>query len=394
MTTGEEASTTTGRTTCRVRYYNPLVALVMRGRAPSARTRTAVLAYIEAGDTVLDVGCGTGYLARIAASLVGPGGRVCAIDAAPQLIAVARRKAARQGAAVDFRVAAVEALPFADATFDVVLSSRLLHHLPDDVKRRSLAEILRVLRPGGRVLIVDILRPTSHFSRAVLTLLGHGGLQIGGQALPSFLVQVGFVAIAERSVDHMLLGFVHAVAPATGATARAGEAIPGPTAAPGAQPHGHTLLNRAIPRILCSPFHRPLSGTLLLITFAGRKSGKRYTIPVTYLEYADRLLVFSNQRWWRNLGAAAPVTLRLRGREVHAIARPVADPVAVAREVAVFLSRKGQRAAPMINVRLDPRERSLTQAIVAATREHVVIYITIAGPDNDRVRGSGGDAAW
>lgn len=140
-------------------------------------------------------------------------------------------------------------------------------------------------------------------------------------------------------------------------------------------PHSHVLLNRVIPLVLRSPLHGLLSKNLMLLTYTGRKSGTRYTIPVTYLEGEDGTIrVFSNQRWWRNLRPAAPVTLRLRGHEVEAAATVVEDRGTVAREVAAFLARKGAKAAPMINVPI-PASRPSTEADIArASREHVVVY--------------------
>lgn len=78
-------------------------------------------------------------------------------------------------------------------------------------------------------------------------------------------------------------------------------------------PHSHILLNHIIPLVLRSPLHGLLSKNLLLLTYTGRKSGTQYMIPVTYFEDGGTILVFSNQRWWRNLRGGVPVTLRLRG---------------------------------------------------------------------------------
>jgi demethylmenaquinone methyltransferase/2-methoxy-6-polyprenyl-1,4-benzoquinol methylase/phosphoethanolamine N-methyltransferase len=82
-------------------------------------------------------------------------GKVYGIDAAPEMIDLARKKAARAGIPVKFEVRLAEELGFADSTFDVVLSRLAFHHLPDDLKRRALLEILRALKPGGMLLIAD-----------------------------------------------------------------------------------------------------------------------------------------------------------------------------------------------------------------------------------------------
>ena len=122
------------------------------------------------------------------------------------MIAVARAKAARAGRAVDFQVGVIEALAFPHGTFDVVFSSLMMHHLPDDLKRRGLVEIARVLRPGGRLLIVDIKRPTSRLGQAMTTLMLHGGLEHGIQDLPAMLRAAGFTHIDTGATGFSLLG--------------------------------------------------------------------------------------------------------------------------------------------------------------------------------------------
>jgi ubiquinone/menaquinone biosynthesis C-methylase UbiE len=107
------------------------------------------LADVKPGSTVLDVGCGTGSLTLTAQSYAGPQVKVHGIDAAPEMIETAKKKAARSEQPVVFDVGLIEKLAFPDATFDVVISRLVIHHLPDDLKRRGFAEILRALKPGG-----------------------------------------------------------------------------------------------------------------------------------------------------------------------------------------------------------------------------------------------------
>jgi len=150
--------------------YDVVAWLVTHGRERELRDRMIALAEVQAGDAVLDVGCGTGTLAIAAWRRVGQIGLVCGIDASPPMIARARRKAAKAGAQVQFDVAAAEDLPFPDDRFDVVLSTLMLHHLPRTTGQRCAAEIRRVLKPGGRVLAVDFGRGEqrgllSHFHR-------------------------------------------------------------------------------------------------------------------------------------------------------------------------------------------------------------------------------------
>src|SRR5215212_8364213 len=109
-------------------YYDLLAWLLALGRERALRERLVDLAGIAPGDTVLDVGCGTGTLAIAAKRRVGTTGTVRGIDASPEMIELARRKAAKAGADITFQAAVVEALPFPDGHFDAVLSTLMLHH--------------------------------------------------------------------------------------------------------------------------------------------------------------------------------------------------------------------------------------------------------------------------
>ena len=190
------------------KYYDTSVSVLMLGRRAQLRQQTIALAHIQPGDRVLEVGCGTGDVALAASAATGPSGTVTGIDPAPEMIGVARAKAARIARAVDFQVGVIEALAFPDATFDVVLSSLMMHHLPDDLKRQGLIEIARVLKPGGTVLIVDVKRPTGRLGRAMMTLMLHGGLQQGIQDLPEMLRAAGFTQIDVGDTGFRTLGFV------------------------------------------------------------------------------------------------------------------------------------------------------------------------------------------
>ncbi len=189
-------------------YYDMVVNLFMLGRRSQLRRATVELAHIQPGATVLEVGCGTGDVALAARERAGSGGSVHGIDPSPEMIAVAREKAERAGVAVEFQVGVIEALAFPDASFDVVLSSLMMHHLPGDLKRRGLAEIARVLKPGGRLLIVDFKRPTTRMARALLTLLFHGALREGVQDLSKLVEQTGFTQVQAGDMRFGALGFV------------------------------------------------------------------------------------------------------------------------------------------------------------------------------------------
>jgi ubiquinone/menaquinone biosynthesis C-methylase UbiE len=121
---------------------------------------------MQPGDAVLDVGCGTGTLAMEVARRVGRAGRVAGIDPGTEQIARARAKAARRNAPIEFQIGVIEQLPFPDQTFDVVFSTLMMHHLPAPLKRQGLAEIARVLKPGGRLVIADFKRKQERAGQA------------------------------------------------------------------------------------------------------------------------------------------------------------------------------------------------------------------------------------
>lgn len=133
------------------------------GINPSFRDMILRYAALKPCEHVLDVGCGTGVLTRLAADAVGPAGRAVGIDPGQKMIGIARENAVNEGNPAEFRLAAVENLPFNDDSFDCVLSSFMVHHLPPDLKLKGLSEVYRVLKPGGRLLVVDIDRPVNPF---------------------------------------------------------------------------------------------------------------------------------------------------------------------------------------------------------------------------------------
>ncbi len=194
--------------------YDPFATIITLGRASAMREQTADLAALRPGERVLEVGCGTGEVAQRARARVGPGGQVSGIDPSPDMIAVAQQKAAHAGLRIDYRVAPIEALPFPDATFDVVLSSLMMHHLPDDLKSVGLAEVRRVLKPGGRLLIVDFKQPRGWLATLAMRILFHGRLAHGFQSLPAILAAAGFAEVKTGTTRFSFLGFVAGQVPA------------------------------------------------------------------------------------------------------------------------------------------------------------------------------------
>ena len=220
---GEESTLQTkGRTITWAWLYDYVVGFLSLGKEQALRRMTVDLGQLQPGESVLDVGCGTGALTRLARERVGESGKVYGIDAAPQMIAVARRKAARRNLAIDFQVGLIEQLAFPDDSFDVVLSSLMMHHLPDELKRQGLAEIARVLKPGGRLLILDFLPQQTrerqswiekHLQRQgshdFLARLLHAGKEMGIiQNLPPVMKEVGFSQIETGGTKFRSLGYI------------------------------------------------------------------------------------------------------------------------------------------------------------------------------------------
>lgn len=186
--------------------YDWLVQAMVLGRAGQLRKRMADLIPLQAGNVVLDIGCGTGDLAFQLAKRVGISGKVMGIDPSPEMIDRAQHKARRRQLAIDFQVAAAEALPFPAHTFDYVVSTLVFHHLPGELKTSALTAIAQVLKPTGQVLIVDFLPSSS-------PTLTHNSLRADAADLPALLRATGFEVVRSghlpfRAIGMPPLGFV------------------------------------------------------------------------------------------------------------------------------------------------------------------------------------------
>ena len=196
------------------RYYDLLAWTLTLGRERAFRERLVDLARLTSGDTVLDLGCGTGTLAVAARRRVGASGTVLGVDASPEMIDRAKRKAAKAGVEVTFQTGIAEALPFPDASVDVVLNTLMLHHLPRPVRERCAHEMRRVLKPGGRVLAVDFATPARERTGLVDRVHRHGHVSL--RDIVELLSDAGLVVVDTGSVGVSDLQFVIATAPSAG----------------------------------------------------------------------------------------------------------------------------------------------------------------------------------
>jgi ubiquinone/menaquinone biosynthesis C-methylase UbiE len=154
------------------RLYDLSAPIFFAGRRGRTYRHLLQAAGVKPGDHVLDVGGGPGYFARMLAATVGANGSVAGVDAAPEMIEYAARKA-RPLANCKFQVGGAESLAFPDASFDVVVSSLMMHHLSGEVRLQAVAEMRRVLRPGGTVLVADFTIPERGAWRVIASLTGH-----------------------------------------------------------------------------------------------------------------------------------------------------------------------------------------------------------------------------
>lgn len=212
MSVSEKAPETAGRTIRSWARWYDLVDLLSFGGTKRIRRSAIRAAAPQPGEAVLDAGCGTGSLLLMLEEKVGPEGRVEGIDASPEMVEEAGKKLAKKGSRAKAQVALMEEIPFGNGEFDLVTSTYVFHHLPDDLKRKGLAEIRRVLKPGGRFLLVDFEGGGHSPIGWLLSLFGHSHDHGHLQELTQMMEGAGFSDVRRlKSKKHRTMAFIRAV---------------------------------------------------------------------------------------------------------------------------------------------------------------------------------------
>ncbi|QUW04571.1 class I SAM-dependent methyltransferase [Chloracidobacterium validum] len=178
------------------------------------KRRLSALLPLEPGQSVLDVGCGTGTL-LLHLHERQPQARLFGVDADPVALAIAEQKGRRAGVAWSLTRASATELPFPDGQFEVVVTSLVFHHLTTPQKQRALREIRRVLNPRGRLLLADYGAPQTWLEAlAFLPVRLFDGFDVTeanvqGQ-LPDQMRQSGFATVECRAELPTAFGYITA----------------------------------------------------------------------------------------------------------------------------------------------------------------------------------------
>jgi ubiquinone/menaquinone biosynthesis C-methylase UbiE len=186
--------------------YDSYMRKMTFGRERTLRETTVSLARVKPGDCVLEVGCGTGTLTLAAKRQAGPSGKVFGIDIIPGMIELSQRKAAQANEDITFQLGSIDDIPFSANQFDVVMCSFMIFHMSEMVRCKGITEIYRVLKPQGRLLVLDLALPTQPLPRAIARALFGGMLQHDLRELLPLMEASGFSDIEIAQARFRVLG--------------------------------------------------------------------------------------------------------------------------------------------------------------------------------------------
>jgi ubiquinone/menaquinone biosynthesis C-methylase UbiE len=189
-----------------VNSYDLYMKRITLGREDALRTMTVNLAQVKSGDCVLEVGCATGTLTIAAKRQAGPSGKVFGIDIIPGMIERSQQKAAQANLDVTFQLGSIGNIPFPENYFDVVMCSFMMFHMSEEVRRKGIEEIYRVLKPKGRLLVLDLNLPAHGVSRAIAKIFLGFMLKHDLKELLPFMKSSGFSEIQVSQAKFRILG--------------------------------------------------------------------------------------------------------------------------------------------------------------------------------------------
>lgn len=190
-----------------VNSYDSYMKKITLGRENSLRKMEVNLAQVKSGDCILEVGCGTGTLTLAAKQQAGQSGKVFGIDIIPEMIEISKRKAAQANLDVTFQLGSIDKIPFPDNQFDAVMCSFMIFHMSEEVRRKGIAEIYRVLKPQGRLMVLDLALPVHGVSRAIAKVLFKFMIKHDLKELLPTMESSGFSGIQIAQAKFRVFGF-------------------------------------------------------------------------------------------------------------------------------------------------------------------------------------------
>ncbi len=137
------------------------------------------------------------------------------------------------------------------------------------------------------------------------------------------------------------------------------------------------FVNKAITLLLRSPLHGLISTSIMLLTFKGRKSGKRYAIPVGYVRQRNTVVLFTDHDWYKNLLNQAPVLLYIQGKQLEGSAEVITDKEVTADELLAFV-RKNVGAARAYGVTIDANKQPDPESVRQAAKQFTMVRIHLS----------------